>query len=396
MTDDKSANAADGSGGRGGRRVVFSTRTVRAHAGSSRVVLALVRGLAAAGHDVEVIADRIDTGAVRAAGGRARHPLGNAPLQGLGRRLLGRERLLALRESAVARSGAHLVVADGDLVRQDVVLLHNLIGREVEALGAAASAEQRVAAAAQERALRTHAWQLLVAHSDLVRDECLRRLGCASDRVAVVRPGCDPVQFSPAGRAGLRESARRALGVAPQEFLLAFVSSGHFRLRGAEVVAQSLARLAPAQRRGLRVLGVGHEGNTALLRSALERRGVAEGFVTQARSGQVERYYHAADLLFHPALFETFGLVCLEAAACGCPVLTSRAVGAAELFTGAGAQAVVAEPVAAAFAPVLARLLGEAPWREAVAASQCATARAHDWDGYAGRFAAVLAERGLL
>jgi len=93
------------------RRIVMSTRTVRRHAGSSRIVLALVRGLSAAGHHVEVVADRLDAGAVQAAGGIARHPLGSAWLQSLAVRLLPRGRVQAIRERAVHRSRPDLVIS---------------------------------------------------------------------------------------------------------------------------------------------------------------------------------------------------------------------------------------------------------------------------------------------
>lgn len=378
------------------RHIVISTRQVRSHAGSSRISLALVRGLAAAGCRVEVVADRMDAGAVRAAGGTAHFPLGSAGLQSLARKLLGRRRLQQLRERAVSRCHADLVIADGDLHRQDVVLVHNLIAREVEALGDAVAPGQHAAAEAQAQALKSNAWRLLVANSALVRDECLHRFGCPAENMAVVHPGYDPRQFAAGARASLRDAVRTEIGVASGDFLVAFISSGNFRLRGVEVFADTLAGLAPEDRRQLRVLGVGHEGNIELLRTALERRGLDCGLIARPRIDQVERYYHAADLLFHPALFETFGMVCLEAAACGCPVLTSRAVGASEIFVGAAADAVADTPRAAQFVPILRRLLTDEPWRRAVTAAQLRAAEAHDWESYAARFLAVLGERGLL
>jgi glycosyltransferase involved in cell wall biosynthesis len=39
-----------------------------------------------------------------------------------------------------------------------------------------------------------------------------------------------------------------------------------------------------------------------------------------------------ADLLFHPTLYDSFSLVCLEAAACGVPVVTTASAGVAELL----------------------------------------------------------------
>ena len=177
---------------------------------------------------------------------------------------------------------------------------------------------------------------------------------------------------------------------------MAFISSGHFILRGVDVLAQTLARLAPEQRRRVRLLCVGSDRNTELLRAGFADLGVDQAVLARPRTDRVEQYYHAADLLFHPAHFETFGLVCLEAAACGCPVLTSRSVGAAELFAGPGAQAVVAAPAAAAFAPVLGRLIADPALLSGIADSQWRTSQAHTWRDYTNRFIEILGDRGLL
>ena len=44
-------------------------------------------------------------------------------------------------------------------------------------------------------------------------------------------------------------------------------------------------------------------------------------------------YYAAADALVLPSFYDPFGLVVLEAAACGLPVVASRATGASELLS---------------------------------------------------------------
>jgi D-inositol-3-phosphate glycosyltransferase len=105
----------------------------------------------------------------------------------------------------------------------------------------------------------------------------------------------------------------------------------------------------------------------------------------------VEHDYHAADLLFHPALFETFGLVVMEAAACGTPVLTSAAVGATELFTGPGALAVATRPEPALFAPLLERLVTEPEFARDVAGSQQRAVAPRTWPAYAAEFMAATA-----
>ncbi len=378
------------------KRIVISTRVIRPHAGSSRIALALVEGLSGAGHRVVVVADRAAAADVHRAGGHIRYPLGLPLLLQLGRRLLSREQQLALRERSVARSHADLVISDGDLRHQDVALLHNMMRREVEELGAAADPDHAAAAAAQERALRTNSCRLLVVNSDLTRRELVNRSLCPAERIAVVHPGYDPVQFTLSSRDHLRGSTRRDLGVGDGDVLVAFISSGNFRLRGVEALGESLARLSGRGKDKVRVLSVGSERNSSLLRAALARCGLGQAVIERPRCDHVEQYYHAADLLFHPASFETFGLVVVEAAASGCPVLTSRSVGAAEMFHGEGALAVVDRSDPALFAPLLDRMIADSALRAAIGASQNLAIRDSTWAGYNRRFLAVLGERGLL
>jgi UDP-glucose:(heptosyl)LPS alpha-1,3-glucosyltransferase len=359
-------------------------------------VVAVVAVMAAAGHRVTVCADRIDEAAVRRAGGEPRHPLGSAGVQRVGRQLLGRRLQLALRDRAVRRSGADLVIGDGDLARQDVLLVHNIARREVEELGPAATAEHERSARRQERALREHAFELVIANSELTRREFSRRFAVPAARVAVVHPGVDPAQFARADRAARRGPARAALGLGAGDLVVAFVSSGHFVLRGIDVLAATLARLPAGALAGVKLLCAGSGRNAGLLGAELGRLGVAAPLVSAPRTERVEDYYHAADLLFHPAHFETFGLVVVEAAACGCPVLTSRSVGAAELFRGDGALAVAERPEATLFAPLLEKLLSDPTVRAAVASSQHDAVHGNTWQAYTARFTAELAARGLL
>ena len=65
--------------------------------------------------------------------------------------------------------------------------------------------------------------------------------------------------------------------------------------------------------------------------------------------------YAAADALFLPSRYDAFGNVCLEAAAAGLPVVTSGAVGTAELLRDSGGVVPDPEDVAG-FARELERL----------------------------------------
>jgi glycosyltransferase involved in cell wall biosynthesis len=101
----------------------------------------------------------------------------------------------------------------------------------------------------------------------------------------------------------------------------------------------------------------------------------------------LERIYAAADALLLPTRYDAFGLVCLEAAACGLPVVTSAAAGAAELVGKAGA--IVSDPEdAAAFAEAMDRL-SDAPLREKLGDIALGVAAANDWDAHVAKLRAL-------
>ena len=58
----------------------------------------------------------------------------------------------------------------------------------------------------------------------------------------------------------------------------------------------------------------------------------AEGVTLHPWDGGFRKALCTADLLFHPTLYDSFSLVCLEAAAAGVPVVTTKAAGVAQLL----------------------------------------------------------------
>jgi UDP-glucose:(heptosyl)LPS alpha-1,3-glucosyltransferase len=73
---------------------------------------------------------------------------------------------------------------------------------------------------------------------------------------------------------------------------------------------------------------------------------------------RLEEVYAQADILLHPAIYEPFSNACLEAMACGLPVVSSRINGAAEILEPGRNGSVVEDPadataLAAAIEPFL-------------------------------------------
>ncbi|MEV6326127.1 D-inositol-3-phosphate glycosyltransferase [Streptomyces sp. NPDC051909] len=162
--------------------------------------------------------------------------------------------------------------------------------------------------------------------------EALRTLyGADPARTEVVRPGVDLRTFAPAhGRA----AARARLGLPADAFVPLY--AGRIQpLKGPDVLVRAVAELlgmAPELRRRLLVPVVGgHSGATeqgSVWRLAAEL-GVDDVLrpcppVPQERLAD---YYRAADVLVVPSRSESFGLVALEAQACGTPVLAAAVGG---------------------------------------------------------------------
>jgi D-inositol-3-phosphate glycosyltransferase len=163
---------------------------------------------------------------------------------------------------------------------------------------------------------------LMIAATDEERDQLVTLYGAERDRVEVVPPGVDHGVFVP----GDQDAARRALGLDPAARVLLFV--GRIQpLKGADLAIRCLADLDPDVT--LLVVGgpSGFDGEAELrrLHALADELGVRDRvrFVPPQPHDRVTVYYQAADVCLVPSRTESFGLVALEAAACGTPVVAA-------------------------------------------------------------------------
>jgi D-inositol-3-phosphate glycosyltransferase len=163
---------------------------------------------------------------------------------------------------------------------------------------------------------------LVVAATDDERRQLITLYGAERDRVEVVPPGVDHRVFVP----GDREAARVSLGLDPQGRLLLYVGRIQ-RLKGADLAVRTLAELDGDV--SLTVVG-GPSGSDGEAEMVALRALVAElaledrvRFVPPQPHDRLVTYYQAADVCLVPSRTESFGLVALEAAACGTPVVAA-------------------------------------------------------------------------
>jgi UDP-glucose:(heptosyl)LPS alpha-1,3-glucosyltransferase len=195
----------------------------------------------------------------------------------------------------------------------------------------------------------------VIANSHQRREEICRHFQFPAERIHVIHNGVDCDNFRP-------RPERR------DRFVLLFVGSG-FRGKGLEYCVRALAQL-PAHVE-LRVAGKGKPG--AYMRLA-RRLGVATRLSFAGMVSDMPALYATGDLLVLPAVYESFANVCLEAMACGLPVVTSRINGASEVIEAGRNGAIVEEPAnVPALAAAIRQFLHRAAWEKAsVAARQTA------------------------
>jgi len=219
----------------------------------------------------------------------------------------------------------------------------------------------------------------------------VERYGVSPWRVKVLAPGVDLERFAPGDRA----AARDWLSLPADAFVVCCVRRLVPRM-GFRVLLEAWSEfLASGERdvgaRARRLLIAGDGEMRDALSEEIAVNGLSESVTLLGRvtDEHLAQLYRAADVNVVPSLsFEGFGLVVLEAAACGTPTIATRIGGLPEALAGLSASLIVAPNDPSALAERLAAAEnGNLPDR----ATTRAWAAERRWDLVAERHRAVFA-----
>jgi len=247
---------------------------------------------------------------------------------------------------------------------------------------------------------RAEAEATIIACSDAVlascsveADQIVQLYGADPARVRLVPLGVDHAFFGP----GNRPQARRALGLSAEGPLLLFV--GRIQpLKGADVAVRVLAELdraRPGLGASLVVVGgpSGPRGEDAYngLMALARDLGVAERvrLVPPQPHEIISTYYRAADVCLVPSRSESFGLVALEAAACGTPVVASAVGGLTALVDHGRTGFLVEGREPSSFAGYVNEILDDPELALELSARAAARALDYSWRETAERLEAL-------
>jgi D-inositol-3-phosphate glycosyltransferase len=234
--------------------------------------------------------------------------------------------------------------------------------------------------------------EVVLASCSAEADQLLRLYGADPERILVLPPGVDHAFFAP----GERAAARRAVGLAADRPMVLFV--GRIQpLKGADVAVGAFARLAGA-RAQLCIVGgpSGPDGasHLAAVHRLVDHLGVAERvrFVDPQPHELLSSYYRAADVVLVPSRSESFGLVALEAAACGTPVVASAVGGLTTIVENGRTGLLVDGRRPADFAAAAGQILADPGWAAALGRAAAERAARYRWSTSAARLRAVYEE----
>ncbi|HJT37874.1 MAG TPA: D-inositol-3-phosphate glycosyltransferase [Actinomycetota bacterium] len=228
--------------------------------------------------------------------------------------------------------------------------------------------------------------------------DLVRLYGAAPERVRVVTPGVDTDVFTP----GDALHAKSSVGLEGKTVVL---FAGRFQLlKSPDLAIQTVAclnELAPQLDVTLLMLG-GPSGRAGRRREDLEKLaadlGIADRVVLHdpIPHEQLPDYYRAADAVLVPSRTESFGLVALEASACGTPVVATDVGGLRTAVRHGVTGLLVPGRDPEHFARALAEVLTDRAAARAMGDAGSRYARRYDWRRAAADLLAVYEEQSAM
>jgi len=179
----------------------------------------------------------------------------------------------------------------------------------------------------------------LLAHTAAVRSDLISLYDVPPEDVAILPNGYSDAEFNISARQAHRAAVREELGYSKSDRVVLFVAN-ELERKGFGPLLRAIASLDDPR---IHILAVGRL-DPGSYQDEIERLGVSPRVRFTGSSGKVAPFYSAADVFALPTQYEAWGLVIIEAMACGLPVLTSRLAGAANAIREGETGRLVEDP----------------------------------------------------
>ena len=237
----------------------------------------------------------------------------------------------------------------------------------------------------EKRCFRLGNYRRLIALSDQVKNDLQELYDVPSDDIDVLPNGYSPKEFNLTYRSTVRAAMRKQHGIADNQRTIAFVAN-ELERKGFAPLMRAIARL---KRPDVTLLVVGRV-TPERYRKEMRRLEISDQVRFVGPTTDVAKFYAAADIFALPTEYEAWGLVIVEALACGLPVLTSRLAGAAVAVREGVTGELLDDPSSVSeIAYKLERLLAR-PTENAPAIAE--SVEAYAWPNILARYEQILIE----
>jgi UDP-glucose:(heptosyl)LPS alpha-1,3-glucosyltransferase len=168
----------------------------------------------------------------------------------------------------------------------------------------------------------------IIANSQLCKGHAIQYYNVDPAHITVIQNGVDFDRFNPRVRVAYREKLRKLYNIAERDLVILFVAM-NFRRKGLIPLLKAIGNLSDSYRVKLLVVG---KGKIEYFTKIALKLGIDRDVIFAGSASKTEEYYGAADFFVLPTYYDPFANVCLEALACGLPVITTRTNGASELI----------------------------------------------------------------
>jgi UDP-glucose:(heptosyl)LPS alpha-1,3-glucosyltransferase len=223
-----------------------------------------------------------------------------------------------------------LIIGHGDIINPDVLFLHNLIeetffltnGKRMTSLNAVAKIHRLI--------LEEQKFSKIIVNSIFMKNILINNFDIDKKKINVCYPGYNNKQFNANNLNSKKQIMKDKFKISQNTKVIGFITSGDFVKRNLSMFIKSLNLLDTEI--DYKVLLIGKRKQLDVYLKEARNYNLEDKFIIHELIDNVEDYFHIVDFNVHPANCEEFGMVILEAMACGVPVITSKQVGMSEII----------------------------------------------------------------
>lgn len=368
-------------------RVAISNRNVLGKNGASRILIEQAQKFSSKGARVYLYVSRINKALV-SKDITIKHFFSLNPIK-----KIRREQFAYKFKDFCNRSNIDLSIGNGDTVHQQVLFMHNLIELENKFVPKMQDLNSNYAFLIHDQILKEKNFELLVCNSLLMKNFIQQKYSVSDEDCVVLYPGYDPKKFNTSNKLDVKNAFIKKYNL-KKNFIVGFVTSGNLKKRGIDIFFKILMHMPKHLLDDISFIVVGKEKN---FKSYLAKYPQLYNNINYIEPiDDVENIFKSLDVLVHPALIEEFGMVVLESMACGVPVITSKRVGASEIFENNLTDLVTNEPNPLEFSKKLTEIITNSQKRINCSLIASNIATKYTWNSYFAKLFEIYAFKQLI